>query len=97
MERHRSGLFTSDEEMRKLANPGSSEYAQHHDNDGARTTALLTSVPEVELGLHARLQNIEATEKAKRELMQYRPHALKHQAPATDERVWRRFYQRHSR
>lgn len=97
MERHRSGLFTSDEEMRKLANPGSSEHAQHHDNDGTRTTALLTSVPEVELGLHARLQNIEATEKAKRELMQYRPHAFKHRAPATDERVWRRFYQHHSR
>lgn len=36
------------------------------------SAAMLSSVPEVDLGVDARLQNIEATEKAKRELYEKR-------------------------
>jgi len=41
------------------------------ESNNACNAALLTSVPEVDLGLQPRLENIEATEKAKRALMQH--------------------------
>ena len=46
--------------------------------------ALLTSVPEVDLGVQPRLDNIEATEKAKRALMQRTiPNPLPESEPGT--------------
>lgn len=48
------------------------------------SNAILTSVPEVDLGLQARLENIEATEKAKRALMQRPiPNLRPHPEPST--------------
>ncbi|WFD00386.1 hypothetical protein MYAM1_003135 [Malassezia yamatoensis] len=71
-------LFSVAEKYRRLQK----EAQQAHCDQSKRSTseeatstlgaAMLSKVPEVDLGLSARLQNIEATEKAKRKMFELR-------------------------
>ncbi|WFD40823.1 uncharacterized protein MJAP1_003812 [Malassezia japonica] len=70
-------LFQVAEKYRKLQREAQSELPSQTSRPSAEghstlSAAMLSKVPEIDLGISARLQNIEATEKAKRELYEKR-------------------------
>lgn len=79
-------LFQVAEKYRKLQREAQSELPSQSSRPSAEghstlSAAMLSKVPEIDLGINARLQNIEATEKAKRELYEKRQSAPKPDAP----------------
>jgi hypothetical protein len=81
MAKRRGGLATSSapvdeafdpyEELYKMANKYEWDAAKKiEDGNVTNSMGMLTSIPEVDLGMENRLRNIEATERAKREMEQ---------------------------
>ncbi|WRT67242.1 uncharacterized protein IL334_004209 [Kwoniella shivajii] len=70
-------LYEIAERYKLIQSDFESKKAKKEDDEGNVTNSLgmLTSIPEVDLGMDNRLRNIELTEKAKREMLEHRKQA----------------------
>lgn len=68
-EKKHDGLVDIYEELYRIPDRLKGEQKQESEGNVQLSTQMLTAIPEVDLGIDTRLQNIEDTEKAKRKLI----------------------------
>nr|CDI57080.1 conserved hypothetical protein [Melanopsichium pennsylvanicum 4] len=79
-------LYAMAERYKELQRSIKSEQTQEErEGNVALSAAMLSSIPEVDLGIHSRMKNIEETERAKREFYKKRKKEGAVDAPTADE------------